>query len=102
MKKGHGCTHLCLGVGSLAGVLGLLSIVAAWVATWKGAFWGLGAGHWYEDAKALLLLGIFCFVFVQVGVMHGWNCAKCGPGKCCGDEKCEGCGADCEHCKAEK
>ncbi|MBI4450309.1 hypothetical protein HY634_04570, partial [Candidatus Uhrbacteria bacterium] len=73
MKKGHGCTHVCLAIGSVAGVLGGLALLAAWYATWKGAFWGLGAGHWYEDAKALLLLGIFCFVFVQTGVMHGWN-----------------------------
>lgn len=102
MKKGQGCAHLVLAVGSIAGVLGFLALLAAWVATWKGAFWGLGAGHWYEDAKVLLLLTLASFVFVQVGVMHGWNCAKCGGGGCCGDKKCEGCGADCTHCKEER
>lgn len=103
MKKGQGCAHLSLAVGSVAGVLGFLALLAAWYSTWKGAFWGLGAGHWYEDAKVLLLLALVSFVFVQVGVMHGWNCAKCGGGCCCGDKKCEGCGAGgCEHCKEEQ
>lgn len=103
MKKGQGCAHLCLAVGSVAGVLGFLALLAAWYATWKGAFWGLGAGHWYEDAKVLLLLALAGFVFVQVGVMHGWSCAKCGNGGCCKDEKGGGCGTGgCSNCKEEK
>jgi len=99
MAKKHWFAHLALGIGAIAGALGLLAIIAAWLATWKGAFLGLGAGHWYEDAKALLFLGVFCFIFVQVSVMHGWSCPSCrGDKGCCGEKKCQGCGADCEHC----
>jgi hypothetical protein len=99
MQKGKGGTHLCLTAGSVAGVLGFLALLAAWYSTWKGAFWGLGAGHWYEDAKTLFLLALVCYVCNQVGIMHGWGCTKCGGGKCCGEEECKGCGADCEHCE---
>lgn len=102
MKNGKGRSHLVLAVGSVAGVLGFLALLAAWYATWKGAFWGLGAGHWYEDAKVLLLLTLASFAFMQIGIMRCCCCAKCGGGKCCGDEKCECCGADCEHCKEGK
>ena len=45
------------GIFAIAGVLGVLAIIAAWVAG-SGTLFGLSEGHFFEDAKALLLVSI--------------------------------------------
>ena len=45
------------GVAATAGIVGLLALIAAWIAG-QGTFLGLPQEHFFEDAKALLLVSI--------------------------------------------
>ena len=42
----------------ISGVLGVLALVAAWIATFSGSFLGLSEEHLFNDAKTLLLVSI--------------------------------------------
>lgn len=95
-----GCSPACGKVGHLLAtfflLLGLLSLIAAWVATKNGVVWDLPAEHWYMDVTALALLGLLS------GVNALFHAAKRSCGGSCGDEKdaekghvCEG--GKCSH-----
>ena len=45
-------------IAFIAGILGVLSLVAAWIAGFNGSFFGLSEAHFFEDAKTLLLVSI--------------------------------------------
>lgn len=46
------------GVSAVAGVLGLISLVAAWIAGSTGAVAGFSQAHLFTDAQTLLLASI--------------------------------------------
>lgn len=99
-SSGKGCPAGCGKVGHLLAalllLLGLLSLVAAWVATKNGVVWGLPAEHWYMDVTALALLGLLS------GVNALFHAAKKGScGGSCGDEKGAEGGHVCESGKCE-
>jgi len=94
---GKGCPPVCGKVShmfaALLWLLGVLALVAAWVATKQGSVWGLEAGHWYQDVVALALLGLLAGMN---GLFHalkkkGSCSGSCGGGEHQGEEKC-GCG----------
>lgn len=94
-----GCPAACGKVGhllaSLLWLLGLLSLVAAWVATTQGMVWGLDASHWYQDVTALSLLGLLSGMNALFHAAKKGSCGgACGDAKgaegACGDGKCEG------------
>ena len=39
-------------------ILGVLALIAAWIAGFNGSFLGLSQAHFFEDAKTLLLVSI--------------------------------------------
>ena len=45
-------------VAFVSGVIGVLALVAAWIATFNGGFLGQTETHFFEDAKTLLLVSI--------------------------------------------
>ena len=45
------------GIAAVAGIVGALALIAAWIAG-QGTFFGLPQEHFFEDAKALLLVSI--------------------------------------------
>ena len=45
-------------VAFISGILGVLALVAAWIATLNGSFFDLSQEHFFEDAKTLLLVSI--------------------------------------------
>ena len=45
------------GVAAIAGTLGILALLAAWIVR-DGTFFGLSQAHYFEDAKGLLLVSI--------------------------------------------
>ena len=45
------------GIAAIAGVLGVLTLVAAWIAG-SGTFLGFTQAHLFEDTKTLLLVSI--------------------------------------------
>jgi len=45
------------GISVIAGIVGALALIAAWV-TSSGTLFGLTQAHFFEDAKALLLVSI--------------------------------------------
>ena len=45
------------GFAAIAGIVGTLSLLAAWIAA-DGTFLGFTQAHFFEDAKALLLVSI--------------------------------------------
>jgi len=53
--KWSGILH---GVAMLAGVLGALALIAAWIATVTGTLLGRAEGHWFNDATGLLLVSV--------------------------------------------
>jgi len=55
MKKWSPTLHA---VAAVTGVLGLLAILGAWVATWQGSFLWMSEIHLFNDAKSLLLASI--------------------------------------------
>lgn len=46
------------GVSAVSGILGLLSIIGAWLARESGTVLGLSQGHLYNDATVLLLASV--------------------------------------------
>ena len=44
-------------MSAIAGIVGLLALIAAWLAG-TGTFFGLSQAHFFEDAKTLLLVSI--------------------------------------------
>ncbi len=45
-------------IAAIAGILGVLAMVAAWIASFQGTFLGQEQLHWFNDAKTLLLVSI--------------------------------------------
>ena len=45
------------GISAIAGIIGALALIAAWIAG-SGTLFGLPQEHFFEDAKALLLVSI--------------------------------------------
>jgi len=45
------------GIAAIAGIVGVLALVAAWIVR-SGTLFGLSQAHFFEDAKALLLVSI--------------------------------------------
>ena len=45
-------------VAFVSGIIGVLALVAAWIAGFNGSFFGLSEVHFFEDAKSLLLVSI--------------------------------------------
>ena len=45
-------------VAFISGILGVLALIGAWIATVNGSFLGLSVGHLFNDAIALLLVSI--------------------------------------------
>ena len=45
-------------VAFISGVLGVLALIGAWIATANGSFLGLSEGHLFNDALTLLLVSI--------------------------------------------
>ena len=45
------------GISSIAGIIGILTLIAAWVAG-SGTLFGFSQAHFFEDTKALLLVSI--------------------------------------------
>lgn len=45
-------------VAFITAVLGVLALVAAWIAAFNGSFLGQTQTHFFEDAKTLLLVSI--------------------------------------------
>jgi len=45
------------GISAIAGIIGALALIAAWIAG-SGTLFGLTQAHFFEDAKALLLVAI--------------------------------------------
>ena len=45
------------GISAISGIVGALALIAAWIAG-TGTLFGLSQGHFFEDAKALLLVSI--------------------------------------------
>lgn len=95
---GKGCPPVCGKVSHILAavlwLLGLLSLVGAWVALYKGVFLSFDASHWYMDVTALSLLGLLAGVN---GLFHAVKKGGCSGS--CGDEKegegsC-GCGGAC-------
>lgn len=46
------------GVAAISGVVGVLALVGAWIATVNGTFLGFTQEHLFEDVKALLLVSV--------------------------------------------
>jgi len=46
------------GVSAIAGIIGVLALMGAWVATFSGSFLGLSEQHLFNDAIALLLVSV--------------------------------------------
>ena len=44
-------------IAMVSGIVGVLALIAAWIAS-SGTFLGLSQEHFFEDAKALLLVSI--------------------------------------------
>ena len=55
MKKWSPTLHTIAG---LTGIVGALALVAAWIASYSGSFWGMSEQHLFNDAKGLLLVSI--------------------------------------------
>lgn len=94
-----GCPAACGKVGHLLAallwLLGLVSLVTAWVATQRGEVWGLDAEHWYMDVTALSLLGLLSGMNALFHAVKKESCGgSCGDekggevGHACGDGKC--------------
>jgi len=45
-------------VAFISGILGVLALIGAWIATVNTSFLGLSEGHLFNDAIALLLVSI--------------------------------------------
>ena len=46
------------GVSAIAGIVGLLSLISAWIAGSTGTVFGLNQAHFFNDANALLLVSV--------------------------------------------
>jgi len=46
------------GVAATAGIIGVLALIAAWIAALQGSFLGFSEEHFFNDAKSLLLVSI--------------------------------------------
>jgi len=44
-------------IAAIAGIVGVLALIVAWIVR-DGTFFGLTQAHFFEDAKALLLVSI--------------------------------------------
>ena len=51
-------TPILHGIAATAGVIGILALLAAWIAAANGSFLGLSEEHFFNDAKSLLLVSI--------------------------------------------
>ena len=45
-------------VSAITGVIGVLALIGAWIATFNGSFLGLSEQHLFNDAMALLLVSV--------------------------------------------
>ena len=79
--------HPVVLLGLLVGLLGVISLVMAWI----GAFWprsGLLAPFWLENSLALFLFSLWLMRVGKTLKHHKQMCGFCGQGKeggnCCG------------------
>ena len=54
-NKANTLTNLSI----IVGLLGVLTLIFAWLADMRGFFLGFLSGHWYSDAIVLLLVAIW-------------------------------------------
>lgn len=45
-------------IAFVSGILGVLSLISAWIATPTGAFMGFTVQHWFFDTISLLLISV--------------------------------------------
>ena len=46
------------GIAFVSGIIGVLALIGAWIATTQGSFLGLSEEHLFNDAKSLFLASI--------------------------------------------
>ena len=46
------------GIAFVSGIIGILALIGAWIATTQGSFLGLSEEHLFNDAKSLLLVSV--------------------------------------------
>ena len=46
------------GISAIAGIVGALALIGAWIATSQGTFMGFSEGHLFNDAMSLLLVSV--------------------------------------------
>ena len=52
-------SHTLKKFSAVIGVLGILSLLLAWVAEFRGFVFGFESRHWYNDAIVFLLVAIW-------------------------------------------
>jgi hypothetical protein len=53
-------------VSVMAGLLGVIALIGAWLASKRGLFLGMDETHLFKDATVLVLIAIW----LQLGTMH--------------------------------
>ena len=46
------------GISYVSGIIGVLALLGAWIATFQGSFLGLSEEHLFNDTKSVLLVSI--------------------------------------------